>query len=48
MNARAASADEIRAPSFMLCLGILAAVTIVRLIGLRFSHVDLFFDESQY
>jgi len=34
--------------SFSLAFGILAAVTIVRLIGLHFSVVDLFFDESQY
>jgi 4-amino-4-deoxy-L-arabinose transferase-like glycosyltransferase len=42
------SAHEIRAPSFALCAGIIAAVTLVRLIGLRFSIVDLYFDESQY
>ena len=35
-------------PSFALCVGIIAAVTLVRLIGLRFSVVDLYFDESQY
>ncbi len=35
-------------PSFRLALGILAAVTLVRLIALKFSTVDLFFDESQY
>lgn len=35
-------------PSFGLALGILAAVTLVRLIGLKLSTVDLFFDESQY
>jgi 4-amino-4-deoxy-L-arabinose transferase-like glycosyltransferase len=33
---------------FALCLLILAAVTAVRLIGLAYSDVDLFFDESQY
>jgi 4-amino-4-deoxy-L-arabinose transferase-like glycosyltransferase len=33
---------------FALCLVILVAVTAVRLIGLAFSQVDLFFDESQY
>jgi 4-amino-4-deoxy-L-arabinose transferase-like glycosyltransferase len=32
----------------MLCIAILAAVTVVRLIGLAYSQVDLFFDESQY
>lgn len=35
-------------PSFGLAFGILAIVTVVRLIGLKFSVVDLFFDESQY
>jgi 4-amino-4-deoxy-L-arabinose transferase-like glycosyltransferase len=35
-------------PSFGLVFGILAFVTLVRLIGLYFSKVDLFFDESQY
>lgn len=35
-------------PSFGLALGILVALTIVRLIGLHFSVVDLFYDESQY
>jgi 4-amino-4-deoxy-L-arabinose transferase-like glycosyltransferase len=33
---------------FALCVAILVAVTVVRLIGLAFSQVDLFFDESQY
>src|SRR5688572_25420176 len=33
---------------FALCLVILVAVTAVRLIGLAFSQVDLFFDEAQY
>ena len=32
----------------MLCIAILVAVTVVRLIGLAFSQVDLFFDELQY
>jgi hypothetical protein len=35
-------------PSFGWVLGILLVLTAVRLIGLRFSTVDLFFDESQY
>jgi 4-amino-4-deoxy-L-arabinose transferase-like glycosyltransferase len=49
MNAsRTIFAGGIRAPSFTLCAGIVAAVTLVRLIGLRFSVVDLYFDESQY
>jgi 4-amino-4-deoxy-L-arabinose transferase-like glycosyltransferase len=47
-SAHATSAREIRVPSFALCAGIVAAVTLVRLIGLRFSIVDLYFDESQY
>lgn len=33
---------------FALCLLILVALTAVRLIGLAWSEVDLFFDESQY
>src|SRR4029453_18946143 len=33
---------------FAVCFVILVAVTAVRLIGLAFSQVDLFFDESQY
>jgi Dolichyl-phosphate-mannose-protein mannosyltransferase len=39
---------EIRAPSFALCVGIAALITLVRLIGQHFSIVDLYFDESQY
>jgi 4-amino-4-deoxy-L-arabinose transferase-like glycosyltransferase len=35
-------------PSFGLALGIMAVVTVVRLVGLKYSVVDLFFDESQY
>jgi 4-amino-4-deoxy-L-arabinose transferase-like glycosyltransferase len=35
-------------PGFGLALAILVALTAVRLIGLKFSTVDLFFDESQY
>jgi 4-amino-4-deoxy-L-arabinose transferase-like glycosyltransferase len=31
-----------------LCVAILVAVTAVRLVGLAWSQVDLFFDESQY
>jgi hypothetical protein len=48
MKSRDPVSAEIRAPSFALCVGIVAAVTLVRLIGLRFSVVDLYFDESQY
>src|SRR5262245_36758284 len=33
---------------FALCLLILLALTVIRLIGLAYSDVDLFFDESQY
>ncbi len=33
---------------FAVCLLILAAITVVRLVGLAYSDVDLFFDESQY
>jgi 4-amino-4-deoxy-L-arabinose transferase-like glycosyltransferase len=35
-------------PGVGLALGILGTITIARLIGLYFSTVDLFFDESQY
>lgn len=35
-------------PSFALAVVILAALTLIRLIGLKFSVVDLFFDEAQY
>ncbi|MEA2907903.1 MAG: hypothetical protein QOI12_5290 [Alphaproteobacteria bacterium] len=35
-------------PGFGLAVAILAALTLVRLIGLKFSVVDLFFDEAQY
>lgn len=41
-------ARAVAAPSFALCAAILAAVTLVRLIGLGLSVVDLYFDESQY
>src|SRR5262245_50422317 len=36
------------AKDFLLLLGILAAITATRLIGLTTSTVDLFFDEAQY
>lgn len=36
------------APGFALCLVLLAALTLVRIIGLRFSIVDLYVDEAQY
>jgi 4-amino-4-deoxy-L-arabinose transferase-like glycosyltransferase len=35
-------------PSFGLVLAILCVLTLIRLIGLKLSVVDLFFDESQY
>jgi 4-amino-4-deoxy-L-arabinose transferase-like glycosyltransferase len=35
-------------PGLGLAVAILAVLTVVRLIGLKFSTVDLFFDESQY
>src|SRR5436190_16196492 len=33
---------------FLACASIVAALTVVRLVGLALSDVDLFFDESQY
>src|SRR5215468_12464613 len=35
-------------PSLQLCVVLLATLTVVRLIGLHFSIVDLYIDESQY
>ena len=35
-------------PSFGVTVAILAALTVIRLIGLKLSVVDLFFDEAQY
>lgn len=46
-----ADANERRAlatPSFAVCLLILSVLTLIRLVGLRWSVVDLFFDEAQY
>ena len=43
----ASSPSSVR-PSFALAVAILAALTLIRLIGLRYSVVDLFFDEAQY
>ena len=48
MKSRDTLAGEIRTREFVRCLGLVAAVTLIRLIGLRFSRVDLYFDESQY
>ncbi len=39
---------RLRFSYFELCLAILLIITIIRLIGLRYSVVDLFIDESQY
>src|SRR6476661_9799404 len=36
------------APSLPLLLALLLALTVLRVIGLHFSVVDLFFDEAQY
>lgn len=35
-------------PSFGLCVAILLVLTVVRLVGLHYSVVDLYVDESQY
>ena len=35
-------------PSFGLAVALLTLLTVIRLIGLKFSVVDLFFDEAQY
>src|SRR5215510_13962117 len=35
-------------PGLGLAVGLLAILTLIRLIGLWFSNVDLFFDEAQY
>lgn len=35
-------------PSFGLAVLLLAGLTVIRLVGLKFSVVDLFFDEAQY
>ena len=42
------SGRPLAVPSFPLAVAILAALTVVRLIGLQLSVVDLFFDEAQY
>lgn len=34
--------------SLALCVGVLVALTVLRLLALRFSAVDLYFDEAQY
>ena len=48
MTLAAQSSTRTFAPSLALTAGLLAVVTIIRLIGLNYSVVDLFFDESQY
>jgi 4-amino-4-deoxy-L-arabinose transferase-like glycosyltransferase len=35
-------------PSFMTAVALLGILALIRLIGLKFSSVDLFFDEAQY
>ena len=35
-------------PGLGLAIAILAVLTVIRLVGLRYSAVDLFFDEAQY
>jgi 4-amino-4-deoxy-L-arabinose transferase-like glycosyltransferase len=42
------SGRSLAVPRLGLLLAILAALTLVRLIGLKLSTVDLFFDEAQY
>ena len=46
--AAATSNRTLAAPGLALTAALLAALTIVRTIGLHYSVVDLFFDESQY
>src|SRR5262245_55287156 len=46
--AEATSSRTFAAPGFLLTVLLLGALTIVRFIGLHYSVVDLFFDESQY
>ena len=48
MTLAAQTSSRTFAPSFALTAMLLAGLTIVRLVGLRYSVVDLFFDESQY
>jgi 4-amino-4-deoxy-L-arabinose transferase-like glycosyltransferase len=48
LRTASAKAREHSHESFALCLLLLAILAIIRLIGLRYSVVDLYFDESQY
>lgn len=48
MSPQFAKIESRSVPGLVFCLGLLAAVTLVRLIGLRLSIVDLYVDESQY
>jgi 4-amino-4-deoxy-L-arabinose transferase-like glycosyltransferase len=48
MSAMSPAMDDARAPTFALCAAILLALTAVRLVALRYSVLDLYFDESQY
>jgi 4-amino-4-deoxy-L-arabinose transferase-like glycosyltransferase len=45
---RAALRQTVSIPSFGLCALVVAGLTVIRLIGLRYSVTDLYFDESQY
>ena len=44
----AASGTEPLPQSFWWLVAILAGLTVVRIVGLKFSAVEFFFDESQY
>src|SRR5215218_10198555 len=48
MTIAADTSSRTFAPSLAFTAAVLGALTIVRLIGLHYSTVDLFFDESQY
>src|SRR5499427_4144769 len=48
MTISPSSSAAFQGQSFRLAAVIVLALTIVRLVGLRLSTVDLFFDESQY
>jgi hypothetical protein len=48
MTSAGASQQKRCAPPLASAVAIVAALTVIRLLGLRFSVTDLFFDESQY
>jgi 4-amino-4-deoxy-L-arabinose transferase-like glycosyltransferase len=48
MTVAAQTSHRTFAPSLALTAALLAALTLIRTIGLHYSVVDLFFDESQY